>query len=181
MESRSMGFAMTVAPLWQRTLGPLALSALVLGACGSAQLERLSGEPSAIDPFTQPTARRTHPAVDGCQRFVAAMRGGDTAAAWGQLSVETRKALSARAALAGLRGVDLLAQRLLPQGDGSAQPFDPLALFAVVEIRTLQLLATPADDSHVAQRLELTGADGAKRQVEMRFEGYAWRIHRPQL
>jgi hypothetical protein len=86
-----------------------------------------------------------------------------------------------RAALAGLRGVDLLQQRILPQESGAPQPFDPLATFAVAEIKTLQLLTTPADEASVAQRLELTGADGGKRQVDMRFEGYAWRIHRPQL
>jgi hypothetical protein len=166
---------------FQPALAPLILATVVLSACGSAQIERLSGEPTAIDPYTLPTARRTHPAVDGCQRFIAAVRKGDSASAWGQLSLDTRKALSVRAALAGLRGVDLLQQRILPQESGAPQPFDPLATFAVAEIKTLQLLTTPADEASVAQRLELTGADGGKRQVDMRFEGYAWRIHRPQL
>ena len=66
-------------------LKALIVAPLVLSACGSAQIERLSGEPAALDPYTLPTARRTHPAVDGCQRFIAAMRKGDSAGAWGPL------------------------------------------------------------------------------------------------
>ncbi len=155
--------------------------ALLATACSPAQIERLSGEPTATDPWTQPTARRTHPAIDGCQRWIAAVRRGDSAEAWGQLSLNTRKALSARAALAGLRGVDLLEQRKLPKEGGSAVDFAPLALFAVPDVKTLQLVATPANDKVVAQLVELTDKSGSKRTVTMRFEGYAWRLHQPEL
>ncbi len=164
---------------------------LVLGlaaaSCGGAQLEELQGEPASVKAHTVSVSRRTHPAVDGCQRFVAAMRRGDVAAAWGQLSSDTRAALVKRAQLAGLKGQDLLLLKKLPRATDKgtaldqAAPFDPVVVFALADLKTLQLVATAADDRVVAQDLEIGDGAGHKRKVAMRFEGYAWTLHDPSL
>lgn len=155
----------------------------LLAGCGTSLLERLDGDPASVDPWTQPTSRRTHPAVDGCQRFMVAVQRGDPSAMWNQLSADTQKALNDRGKPAGLRGIELLQWRKWPNGSSVADgvPFDPLQLFAIADVKTLQLVATPADDRVVAQRVELTDAAARKRTVTMRFEGYAWRIHNPAL
>lgn len=161
------------------------LAGIVAGSagCSATEVERLEGDPPAVAAFTVPVSRRTHPAVDGCQRFVAAVRAGDSAAAWNQLSGDTQKALNGKGKPAGLRGVELLQWRRWPKGDTmqGGEAFDPLALFAVTQVNTLQLVATPADNHNVAQNLELTDVANRKRTVHMRFEGFAWRIHNPAL
>ena len=156
---------------------------LLATACGVTPLERLEGDPANVAPWTEPTARRTHPAVDGCQRFVLAVQHGDPSAMWNQLSAETQRALNQRGKPAGLRGIELLQWRKWPRGSSVADgvAFVPLQLFALADIATLQLVATPADDTVVAQNLELTNAARHKRMVTMRFEDYAWRIHNPAL
>lgn len=166
-----------------RWIGWTAWACLGATGCGAATLEQLEGEPASVQPFTAAVSRRTHPAVDGCQRFVAAMQRGDAAGAWGQLSADTKKALIARAKPAGLKGQDLLMLKKLPK-DGKLDngiEFDPLSVFALHDLRTLRLVATPPDDKVVAQSLEITDAAGHKRQVAMRFEGYAWTLHDPGL
>jgi len=172
-----------------RIRAALALAVLGVAAtgCGGAQLEELQGEPASVKPHTVPVSRRTHPAVDGCQRFVAAMRRGDVAAAWGQLSGDTRAALVKRAQLAGLKGQDLLLLKKLPRATDKgtaldqAADFDPVAVFALGDLKTLQLVATAPDDRNIAQDLEIGDAAGHKRRVAMRFEGYAWTLHDPSL
>lgn len=152
-------------------------------ACGGAQLDRLVGEPAAADKYTLPVTRRTHPSIDGLQRFLAAMQLGDVDTAWQQLSAETRKALQARATPVGVRGVDLLRMRKLPLGDtmASAVPFDPVAMFALPDVETLQLQATPAKEDIVEQQVKITNKSKTVRTVVMRFEGYRWRVHLPEL
>ena len=165
----------------QSCLSLLVVAFAALSACGGPQLDRLSGEPQAADKFTLSATRRTHPAVDGVQRYVAAMELGDHDKAWQQLSSETRKALQAKAAEVGLRGADLLRLGKMPVGAtmADAVPMDFLALFAVRGVKTLQVLAI-SDKSPPEQRVELGGRDGA-RVVTLRFESYAWRLHQPDL
>jgi len=158
-----------------------AIAPWAIAACGGVEVERLDGDPASVERFTAPTIRRTHPAVDGCQRFVAAALAEDPSGMWNQLSKATQQALDARAKAAGLRGIELIQQRSLPKADGGApEAFDPIAVFAVRGLKTLQLVATPDDDKVVAQNLHVVG-DGAARVVTMRFEGHAWRIHNPAL
>lgn len=158
----------------------LALATL-LAACGGPQLDRLASEPDGAEKWTQPVTRRTHPAVDGVQQFIAAMQTSDSEKAWMQLSSDTRKALQQKAAPLGLRGPDLLRMRKMPVGEtlASAVPMDFLALFAVRGIKTLRVLPGP-DTTPPEQPVELTGLDGV-RVVTLRFEGYAWRLHQPDL
>lgn len=173
--------AMLIARLVVSAVAAGALACLA--ACGGPQLDRLEGDPPSTHRFTTPLAARTHPAVDGCQRFVSAVVANEVDAAWLQLSSETRKALQQRAIAAGARGIDLLRLRRMPVGDSmqGAVPFDPLALFAVPNIQTLQLVPGPADDKAIDQRLRVVGEGERERDVTMRFEGYAWRIHHPSL
>lgn len=161
----------------------LTLACLTTVACAGPQLDRLAGEPASADKFTLPVARRTHPAIDGVQRFIAAIQQDDAERAWLQLSAETRKILQARAVLAGVRGVDLLRAHKLPVGDSMAGaiPFDPLAMFAVPQVKSLQLATTPQREDVVEQRVNLIADGGATRTILMRFEGYHWRIHQPDL
>lgn len=175
-----------MACLWKRrSLGAAAL--LFALGCGGVELERLDGDPKTVDEYTQPTMRRVHPAVDGCQRFLAAVGRGDTLGAWNQLSFDTQKALSERGKAVGLKGIEVLQWRKLPIEAGGAKTmegapaFDPAELFALPGIQTLQLVATPADDRAVVQNVELAGAGGRKKTVVMRYEQYAWRIHNPSL
>lgn len=161
---------------------PLLLAALAwVAACGGPQLDRLAGEPQSADKFTVAATQRTHPAVDGVRRYVAAMELGEHDKAWQQLSSETRKALQAKASTVGLRGADLLRLGKMPVGATmtDAVPMDYLALFAVRGVKTLQVLAI-SDKSPPEQRVELGGKDGA-RVVTLRFESYAWRLHQPDL
>lgn len=166
--------------------------ASLLAACSSPVLDRLAGEPEVVAPLTQPVTNRTHPAVSGCQRFVLAVQRGQHDAAYAQLSDETRMALTTRAASMGLRGVDLLRLGKLPvpappaatDAPAEAPPtvaLEPLRLFAVPQIKTLQVLATPESDRFVEQLVELTDASGTKRTVALRFENYDWRLHNPTL
>jgi hypothetical protein len=163
--------------------GALLLCGWLLAACSATPLERLQGEPEAAKAWT--ASNRTHPAVDGCQRFVAAARRRDGAAMWAQLSSETKQALSERAKTVGLRGIDLLTLQRLPI-EGSLErgkPFEPLKVFAFAALRSLQRVASD-DDSRtdlIGQALELTSSDGQKRRIQMRFEGDAWTIHDPTL
>jgi len=152
-------------------------------ACGGLQLDRLAGEPTAADAFTLPVTRRAHPAIDGVQRFIAAMQQNDAERAWQQLSAETRKVLHQRAVVAGVRGVDVLRLRRIPVDDSMANSvaFDPLSVFTVPGVQTLQLATTPAREDAVEQRVNLSGAGGTNRMVVMRFEGYHWRIQHPQV
>lgn len=165
-----------------RLLTACLVATVFASGCGAIALDRLDGEPASTHHLTRPLTERVHPAVDGCQRFVLAIQTGDAEAAWAQLSSQTRKALHDRAKSANLRGVDLLRLRKLPVGEGEAGtvPFDPLRVFVVPQVKTLQVVATP-EDATVSQRLELTDASGAKRQVTLRFENFAWRLHHPEL
>lgn len=155
----------------------------LLLACGGPQLDRLEGEPASTHPYTVPVTARVHPAVVGMQRFVGAMRQGAVDVAWGQLSEDTRKALQKRAAAAGVDGLEILRRGRMPVGDSmqGAVPFEPLVLFAVREIKTLQVLPPREGTTVVEQPIELTAATGAKRVVVMRFESFGWRIHHPDL
>jgi hypothetical protein len=141
------------------------------------------GEPASADKFTLAMTRRTHPAIDGVQRFIAAMQQDDADRAWLQLSAETRKVLQVRAVAAGVRGVDLLRARKLPVDNSmtGAMPFDPVAMFAVAGVKSLQLATTPAREDVVEQRVNLIATSGATQTIVMRFEGYHWRIHKPDL
>ncbi len=161
----------------------LLLACAATVACAGPQLDRLAGEPATADKYTEPVTRRTHPAIDGVQRFVAAMQQNDAERAWLQLSAETRKVLQQRAIAAGVRGVDVLRLHKMPVGDSMANavPFEPLAVFAVPAVLTLQLATTPARDDAIEQRVNVAGTGGVNRTVVMRFEGYHWRIHHPQL
>ena len=156
--------------------------ALLLG-CGGPQLDRLVGEPASNDRFTTPVSNRVHPAIDSIQRFVAAMQQNDADRAWLQLSGETRKALQTRADLVGLRGVDLLRLHKLPTATSmtTAASFEPLTFFALPTVQSMQLAQTPPREDVVEQRVHMTGLGGASRTVVLRFEGYRWRIHRPDL
>ncbi|MBM4343641.1 MAG: hypothetical protein FJ100_09725 [Deltaproteobacteria bacterium] len=162
-----------------------ALAAVVLG-CGATAIERLDGDPESVHPFTLATGRRTHPAVDGCQRFAAAVQQGDVSAMWNQLSFDTQRALNDRARPVGLRGIELLQWKRFPSVvDGKAtleggKPFEPMGLFLLPSVQTLQLVPTSAQDRVVAQDLVIS--DGArKRTVTVHYEHYAWRIHNPTL
>lgn len=179
------------------------LVAVAAAGCATPVLDRLSGEPETTAVWTQPITKRTHPAVAGCQRFVLAVQRGAVDDAWSQLSQETRQALSSRAALIGLRGPDLLRLRKLPippvaeakdPADDLAKTtpapadvatptvaLDPLRLFVVADVKTLQVLATPESDRYVEQLVELTDVSGSKRTVALRFESYGWRLHHPTL
>ena len=165
----------------------LVVLGVALVGCGGAQLEELTGEPATVKAYTVPVSRRTHPAVDGCQRFVAAMQRGDVAAAWGQLSGDTRASLVRRAHLAGLKGQDLLLLKRLPRATDkgtaldNAVAFEPVTVFAVQDLKTLQLVTTAPDSKSIAQDLEIGDGAGHKRRVAMRFEGYAWTLHDPTL
>lgn len=152
-------------------------------ACAGPQLDRLVGEPTAADKYTEPVTRRTHPAIDGVQRFIAAMQQDDAERAWLQLSAETRNVLQQRAIAAGVRGVDVLRLHRMPVGDSMANavPFEPLAVFTVPAVLTLQLATTPAREDAIEQRVNISGAGGTNRTVVMRFEGYHWRIHHPKV
>lgn len=174
------------------SVGQTLLTAALLGGCSAPVLDRLSGEPEVVAPLTQPLTRRTHPAVSGCQRFVLAIQRGQFDAAYAQLSDETRMALTARAATLGLRGADLLRLGKLPvpappaaaEGTAETAPtvaLEPLRLFVVPQVQTLQVLATPESERFVEQLVELTDASGAKRTVALRFENYDWRLHHPTL
>ena len=169
-------------PLYIRSFFALALVAL-LASCGGIQLDRLANEPEGSEKFTLPVEapRRPHPAVDGVKRYIAAMQAGDAEKAWAQLSSDTRKAMQQKAAPLGLRGMDLLRLGKMPVGEtmASAVPMDFLALFAVRGVKTLRVLAPP-DRTPPEQPVELTGKDGS-RVVTLRFEGYAWRLHQPDL
>ena len=155
--------------------------AALLASCGGTQLDRLANEPEGAEKLTLPVTRRTHPAVDGVQRFIAAMQTDDAEKAWVQLSSDTRKAMQAKAAPLGLRGTDLLRLGKMPVGEtmASAVPMDFLALFAVRGVKTLRVLPPP-DKTPPEQPVELTGKNGT-RIVTLRFEGYAWRLHQPDL
>lgn len=154
---------------------------LVLSACGATELDGLTGEPPSVAPLTTPAQRRTHPAVDAVQRFIVAVSTDGAPRAWQLLSADTRKALQTRATPAGLQGVDLLRLRKLPAGDSLAKgvAFDPVAAFALTEIKTLQVVAAGARDEEL--QIELTDQRGGKKTVQMRFEGYRWRIHKPEF
>jgi len=161
-----------------------ALGLAMAAACGGPQLDRLEADPAATHRFTRPLAARTHPAVDGAQRFVAAAQRGDVEGQWQQLSNETRRALQQRGQGAGVRGVEVLRSRKLPVSESMAGAiaFDPLVLFAVPGVQTLQLV--PGGDpgvKAVEQRISMVGAGGRARVVTMRFEGYFWRLHHPEL
>ena len=175
-----------------KPLGLVLLAGALLGGCSAPVLDRLSGEPEVVAPLTQPLTRRTHPAVSGCQRFVLAIQRGQFDAAYAQLSDETRMALTARAATLGLRGADLLRLGKLPvpappaaTGDAPETAptvaLEPLRLFVVPQVQTLQVLATPESERFVEQLVELTDASGAKRTVALLFENYDWRLHHPTL
>ncbi len=174
---------MTRNNLILKTLG-LTLGLAMLASCGPPELERLEDEPASTERFTLPQSRRTHPAIDGCQRFLVALRDGNYEIAFRHLSSDTRKALALKAQAVGWQGEDVLRLRKIPisQDVTQAAPFDPVATFALPSIQTLQLLATPsAGTSTVEQRLRLKGTDGTSRELTMRFEGLAWRIHNPEL
>lgn len=161
----------------------LATGALLF-ACAAPELERLEDEPTVTDRFTLPQTRRTHPAVDGCQRFLVAMREGRYEIAYRHLSADTRKALTLKAQAVGWQGQDILRQGKIPVSADLSQaaPFDAVATFAVPAIQTLQPLATPTSGSStIEQRLRVKGTDGKSRELTMRFEGLAWRIHNPEL
>lgn len=184
-----------VSQRWQsatKPFGQALLAAVLLGGCSAPVLDRLAGEPEVVAPLTQPLTGRTHPAVSGCQRFVLAIQRGQFDTAYAQLSDETRMALTARAAALGLRGADLLRLGKLPvpappaaAGEtADAAPtvaLEPLRLFVVPRVQTLQVLATPESERFVEQLVELTDAGGAKRTVALRFENYDWRLHHPTL
>ena len=70
---------------------------LLLDACGAPELERLEDEPPSAAHFTLPQTRRTHPAIDGCQRFLVALREGRYESAFRQLSSDTRRAMALKA------------------------------------------------------------------------------------
>ncbi len=166
-----------------KTIG-LTLGLVALGGCALPELERLDDEPVSTERFTLPPSRRTHPAIDGCQRFLVALREGRYETAYRHLSSDTRKALALKAQAVGWQGEDVLRLRKIPisQDVTLAAPFDPVKTFALPSIQTLQLLATPsAGGGTVEQRLRLKGPDGTSRELTMRFEGLAWRIHNPEL
>lgn len=158
-------------------------------ACGGFVLDRLEGEPATANPFTEPVTKRTHPAIDGVQRFVVAVQRGESEAAYAQLSADTRKALHERARTAGVRGIDLLIQGKLPVGDSMAGAVAaaPLRLFALEDLDALQVVDTPSEGKIVSdakvtsQRVRLVSKSGRERTVEVRFEGYGWRLHHPSL
>lgn len=160
--------------------------ASVAVACGGTDIERLDGDPGSVHEYTLATARRTHPAVDGCQRFAAAVQQGDVSAMWNQLSFGTQRALNDKARAVGLRGIELLQWKRFPtEVAGKAtleggKPFEPMGLFLLPQVETFQLVPTPANDRVVAQNLQLS--DGKKqRMVTVHYEHYAWRIHNPDL
>ena len=160
------------------------LASMVLVGCAAPELERLEDEPVAAERFTQPQSRRTHPAIDGCQRFLVAMREQRFETAYRHLSADTRKALAQKALAVGWQGEDVLRLGRIPTSEdpSRAAPFDAVATFALPEIATLQLLATPASGTAtVEQRVRLKSSDGKARELTMRFEGLAWRIHNPEL
>jgi hypothetical protein len=150
--------------------------------CGSIALDRLEGEPASTHAFTSPQGKRTHPAVDGVQRFVRAVQQGEAEAAWEQLSLATRKSLHSRAKQAGMRGIDLLIRKQWPVGVASSVPFEPLTVFAVPAVVTLQPVGTPDEGADVVQqRVKLGAEGGGERIVTLRFEGHAWRLHQPVI
>jgi hypothetical protein len=163
----------------------LALSSVVTltitVGCGGTQLDRLEGDPPSTHAYTTPATDRVHPAVDGVQRFLAAMKAGNLDAAFRQLSRDTRQALDDRAAKANLTGTDLLRLGKMPVGNSlqGALPFDPIAVFVVPDVETFQVVPTPADANE--QRLNVTGKGGRARELVLKFEGYGWRIHQPAL
>ncbi len=159
------------------------LAVLLLSGCGAMEIDHLEGEPASAEPFSQPIIRRTHPAIAGLQRFVAAMQRHEPDLAYAQLSADTRKSLQTRASSAGVRGVDLLRLKKLPVGDSmrGAVPFDPLSMFVINDIATLQLVATSSDGANIEQKVQMTTKDGKSRVVLMRYEPYSWRIHQPAI
>lgn len=161
----------------------LCLGTVVVGGCGAMEIDHLEGEPASAEAFSQPILRRTHPAIAGLQRFVAAMQRNEPELAYAQLSADTRKSLQTRAGTAGIRGVDLLRLKKLPVGDSmrGAVSFDPVAMFVVNDIATLQLVATSSDGANVEQKVQTTSKDGKSRVVLMRYEPYGWRIHQPAI
>ncbi len=157
---------------------------LLLSACAAPELERLEDEPASTEHFTLLQSRRTHPAIDGCQRFLVALREGRYETAYRHLSSDTRKALALKAQAVGWQGEDILRLGKIPTSPDlkQAAPFDAVATFALPAIATLQLLTTPsAGSGTVEQRVRLKGVDGKSRELTMRFEGLAWRIHNPEL
>jgi hypothetical protein len=159
-------------------------SGALFTACAAPELERLDDEPASTEHLTLPQSRRTHPAIDGCQRFLVALREGHYETAFRHLSSDTRKAMTLKAQAVGWQGDDVLRQGKIPisQDVKLAAPFDPVAIFALPSIQTLQLLATPSSGSStVEQRIRIKSVDGKARDVTMRFEGLAWRIHNPDL
>lgn len=162
----------------------IGLLALTLSACALPELERLEDEPPSVERFTLAQNRRTHPAIDGCQRFLVALREKQFETAYRHLSADTRKAMNLKAQIAGWTGEDVLREGKIPTSEDVAQaaPFDAVKTFALPTIQTLQLLATPNTGSgQVEQRIRLKGSDGQSRDVTMRFEGLVWRIHNPEL
>ena len=159
----------------------------VLCACGATDIERLDGDPESVHVHTLATARRIHPAVDGCTRFAAAVQQGDVSAMWNQLSFDTQRALNDKARLVGLRGIELLQWKRFPTEVGGkatldgGKPFDPMGLFLLPQVDTYQLVATPANDRVIAQDLQLASGTAARRVVTVHYEHYAWRIHNPAL
>jgi hypothetical protein len=161
---------------------------ILLTACGGVALDRLEGEPASTHAFTVPQSTRTHPAVDGVQRFVRAAQQGEDEAAWEQLSLATRTSLHSRAKMAGMRGIDLLIRKLWPVGAAAATnpnesvPFEPLTVFAFPAVATLQLVDTPDEGGDIVQqRVKLRAEGGGERIVTLRFESHAWRLHQPVI
>lgn len=153
-------------------------------SCAAPELERLEDEPTCVDYLTLPQSRRTHPAIDGCQRFLVALREGQYETAFRHLSSDTRKAMTLKAQAVGWQGDDVLRQSKIPTSADvkQAAPFDAVAIFALPSIQTLQLLATPATGSSmIEQRIRIKSANGKTRDITMRFEGLTWRIHNPDL
>ena len=154
-------------------------------ACAGPQLERLDGEPKGAVPMTAARGDRTAAAVDGLQRFVRAMEGGQVESAYLLLSAETRGSLQKRAAAVGRRGFDLLRKPEDHTGPGqrALHVADPIATFAMRAPKTLTAgpppypAHKPADGRTIEQTVTLVDAAGKKKVVTMRFEGLHWRIH----
>jgi hypothetical protein len=162
------------------TLSSVLALAFTVG-CGGTQLDRLEGDPPSTFAYTTPASDRVHPAVDGAQRFLAAMKAGNLDDAFRRLSRDTRQTLDDRAAKANLTGTDLLRLGKMPLGTSleGALPFDPVAVFVVPDVETFQVIPTPGDANE--QQLNVTGKGGRSRELVMKFEGYGWRIHQPVL
>lgn len=171
----------------------LPLATVLAFGCAAPELERLEDEPPSADRFTLSQMRRTHPAIDGCQRFLVALTDRQYQLAYRQLSADTRKALTLRAQAAGWTGEDVLRMSKIPvrrstEAEAAAgtqpetAPFDAESTFALPDVQTLQSMATAATGTSVVeQRLSVKNGKGQSRELIMRFEGLAWRIHNPEL